>query len=113
LIEDSQQEPVELLLSHQQIHQSYLVQHFSVFDAWRMSNVAAYGPGASPFRFVEQMVTGQRQGLGLVYHAIQQQSAMLAFNDIYRMLAVIALMTVPSFALFQSASHSPSSSGVH
>jgi MFS transporter, DHA2 family, multidrug resistance protein len=92
-----------MLLSRQQIHQSYLVQHFSVFDAWRMSNSAAYLPGSPTFHFVEQMVNGQRQGLGLVYHAIQQQSAMLAFNDIYRMLAVIALLTVPSFALFQSA----------
>jgi MFS transporter, DHA2 family, multidrug resistance protein len=101
------------LLSHQQIHQAYLVQHFSVFDAWRMSNAAAYAPGTSAFHFVEQMVTGQRQGLGLVYRAIQQQSAMLAFNDIYRMLAVIALLTIPSFALFQSARPKTSDSAVH
>jgi MFS transporter, DHA2 family, multidrug resistance protein len=102
-----------MLLSHQQIHQSYLVQHFSVFDAWRMSNAGAYAPGAPGFHFVEQMVTGQHQGLGMVYHAIQQQSAMLAFNDIYRMLAVIALLTIPSFALFQSARPNPSSAAVH
>jgi MFS transporter, DHA2 family, multidrug resistance protein len=101
------------LLSHQQIHQAYLVQHFSVFDAWRMSNAAAYAPGTSAFHFVEQMVSGQRQGLGLVYRAIQQQSAMLAFNDIYRMLAVIALLTIPSFALFQSARPKTSDSAVH
>jgi MFS transporter, DHA2 family, multidrug resistance protein len=102
-----------MLLSHQQIHQSYLVQHFSVFDAWRMSNAAAYAPGSPAFHFVEQMVSGQRQGLGMVYHAIQQQSAMLAFNDIYRMLAVIALATIPSFALFQSARPKPPGSAVH
>jgi len=102
-----------MLLSHQQIHQSYLVQHFSVFDAWQMSNAAAYAPGAPSFHFVEQMVTGQRQGLGMMYHAIQQQSAMLAFNDIYRMLAVIALVTIPSFALFQSARPKPSGSALH
>jgi hypothetical protein len=92
-----------MLLSHQQIHQAYLVQHFSVFDAWRMTNAGAYAPGSPRFHFVEQMMTGQHQGLGLVYHAILQQSAMLAFNDIYRMLAVIALVTIPSFALFQGA----------
>ena len=101
------------LLSHQQMHQAYLVQHFSVFDAWRMSNAAAYAPGAAAFHFVEQMATGQRQGLGLVYRAVQQQSAMLAFNDIYRMLALIALVTIPSFALFQSARPSASGSAVH
>jgi DHA2 family multidrug resistance protein len=102
-----------MLLSHQQIHQSYLVQHFSVFDAWRMNNAAAYRPGSPAFHFVEQMVTGQRQGLGLVYHTIQQQVAMLAFNDIYRMLAVIALLTIPSFAFFQSARPNPSGSAAH
>ncbi len=102
-----------MLLSHQQIHQSYLVQHYSVFDAWRMSNAAAYAPGTPAFHFVDQMVTGQRQGLVMVYHAIQQQSAMLAFNDIYRMLAIIALATIPSFALFQSARPNPSGSAVH
>jgi DHA2 family multidrug resistance protein len=97
-----------MLLSHQQIHQSYLVQHFSVFDAWRMSNAGVYMPGTPAFRFVSQMVTGQRQGLGMVYRAIQQQSAMLAFNDIYRMLGVVALLTIPSFVLFQSARSKPS-----
>jgi DHA2 family multidrug resistance protein len=69
-----------MLTSHQQIHQSYLVQHFSVFDAWRMSHTAAYAPGSPAFHFVEQMVTGQRQGLGLVYHAIQQQSRDAGFQ---------------------------------
>ena len=102
-----------MLLSHQQIHQSYLVAHFSVFDAWRMSQAGAYAPGSPAFHFVEQMVTGQHQGLGMVYHAIQQQSAMLAFNDIYRLLAVIALVTIPSFVLFQSAGPQMSSPAVH
>jgi MFS transporter, DHA2 family, multidrug resistance protein len=102
-----------MLLSHQQIHQFYLVQHFSVFEAWRMSNERAYAPGSPAFHFVEQMVTGQRQGMGLVYHAIQQQSAMLAFNDIYRMLAVIALLTIPSFALFQGARPKASAQAAH
>jgi DHA2 family multidrug resistance protein len=102
-----------MLLSHQQMHQSYLVQHFSVFDAWRMSNAGPHAPGSPTFQFVQQLVTGQHQGLGLVYHAVQQQSAMLAFNDIYRMLAVIALITVPSFTLFQSAQPQASTSAIH
>jgi MFS transporter, DHA2 family, multidrug resistance protein len=102
-----------MLLTRQQIHQAYLVQHFSVFDAWRMTNAPFFAPGSPRFHFVQQLVTGQRQGLGLVYHAIQQQSAMLAFNDIYRMLAVIALLTIPSFALFQGARPQASSSAVH
>jgi MFS transporter, DHA2 family, multidrug resistance protein len=98
-----------MLLRNQQIHQAYLVQHFSLFDAWRISSQAAYRPGSPTFNFPGQMVSGQPQGLGMIYHAIQQQSAMLAFNDIYRMLAVIAVLTIPSFVLFRGPR--PSSSG--
>ena len=39
-----------MLVSHQQIHQSYLVEHFSVFDAWRMSKRAPIVPGAPTFQ---------------------------------------------------------------
>jgi DHA2 family multidrug resistance protein len=93
----------DMLVRNQQIHQSFLVQHFSVFDAWRMSNMDAGARALPPLHFVDQMVTGQKQGLGIVYHLIQQQAAMLAFNDIYRMLAVIAVITIPSFVLFRAA----------
>jgi hypothetical protein len=47
------------------------------------------------------MVSGQRQGLVMVYGLMQQQSAMLAFNDIYRLLTVIAVLMIPSFILFR------------
>ena len=103
----------DMLVRNQQIHQSYLVQHFSAFDAWRMSNMSARGPAAPSFNFVHQIVTGQKQGLGIVYHLIQQQSAMLAFNDIYRMLAVIAVITIPSFVLFRAAKSTPARHVAH
>jgi MFS transporter, DHA2 family, multidrug resistance protein len=90
-----------MLVRNQQVHQAYLVQHFSVFDAWRMGS-APNVPGAPTFHFLSQMVSGQRQGLGMVYGLMQQQSAMLAFNDIYRMLTIIALLMIPSFVLFRS-----------
>jgi hypothetical protein len=49
------------------------------------------------------MITGQKQSFGMVYSAIQAQSAMLSFNDIYRILAVAALIMVPSFLLLRGA----------
>jgi hypothetical protein len=49
------------------------------------------------------MITGQKQSLGMVYGAIQSQSAMLSFNDIYRILAVAAFIMVPSFLLLRGA----------
>jgi hypothetical protein len=86
-----------MLIRNQQMHQSNLVQHFSAFDAWRLSSATSLTPGAPAFHYLSQMVSGQKQGIGMIYGAIQQQSVMLAFNDIYRMLAAIAVVLIPSF----------------
>jgi MFS transporter, DHA2 family, multidrug resistance protein len=101
------------LVHDQNIHQSYLVQHFSVFDAWRISQVTPPLPGAPGFHFLTQMVTGQRQQLGMVYGAIQQQSAMLAFNDLYRILTLMAVVLIPSFLLFRGAPASGPAPAAH
>jgi DHA2 family multidrug resistance protein len=89
------------LVHNQNIHQSYLVQHFSAFDAWRVTNQMPWRPGSPVFNFVAQMVSGQKQQFGMVYGAIQQQSAMLAFNDLYRVLTMMAVVMIPSFLLFR------------
>ena len=44
-------------------------------------------------------MTGQQQGLGMVYGMIQAQAAMLAFNDIYFMGALLTFCLIPSFLL--------------
>jgi DHA2 family multidrug resistance protein len=94
------------LVHNQNIHQSYLVQHFSAFDAWRVTNQMPYRPGSPVFNFAAQIVTGQKQQLGMVYGAIQQQSAMLAFNDLYRVLTLMAIVMIPSFLLFRGTQSS-------
>jgi DHA2 family multidrug resistance protein len=92
-----------VLVSHQQIHQSRLVEHFTVFDAWRLTNLGQTLPGAPTFRYAPQLITGQKQGFGMVYGAIQAQSAMLSFNDIYRILTLISLIMIPSYLLMRGA----------
>ena len=92
-----------VLLSHQQLHQSYLVEHFSTFDAWRFSNQGPLMAGGPTFNYLPQLITGQKQGFGMIYGAVQAQSAMLSFNDIYRILAAIALIMIPSFILLRGA----------
>jgi MFS transporter, DHA2 family, multidrug resistance protein len=92
-----------MLVRNQQIHQARLVEHFSVFDAWKISNLGAHAPGAPVFRYLPQIATGQKQGLGMVYEVIQAQASMLAFNDIYRLLAVISILMVPSFLILRRA----------
>ncbi len=89
------------LISNQQIHQSHLVEHFSIFDAWRMSTATQHLPGAPVFHYLPQIISGQKQGLGMVYGLIQAQSSILSFNDIYRVLAAVTLLMIPSFLLFR------------
>jgi DHA2 family multidrug resistance protein len=101
------------LVSLQQVHQARLVEHFSVFDAWRVNNLGQSMPGSPTFGFLPQLITGQKQGFGMVYGAIQAQSTMLSFNDIYRILAVIALIMIPSFLLLRGAVNPSAGTAAH
>jgi MFS transporter, DHA2 family, multidrug resistance protein len=101
-----------VLVRHQQVHQSILAEHFSVFDAWRLSRTPPLRPGSPTFSFLHQLITGQKQGLGMVYGMVQGQASMLAFNDIYRLLAGMALLMVPAFLLLRGKMQS-SAAPVH
>jgi DHA2 family multidrug resistance protein len=98
------------LVNHQQIHQSYLVEHFSVFDAWRMSNAGPRMAGAHGFAFTPEIIGGNHQGLAGVYGMIQAQASMLAFNDIYRVLAMWMVVLIPSFLLLRRGAASSGAS---
>jgi DHA2 family multidrug resistance protein len=101
------------LVNHEQTHQSYLVEHFSVFDAWKMSAAGARTPGAIPFHYLPEMITGQKQGLGMIYGTIQAQAAILSFNDIYRVLMFIMILLIPSFLLLRKPQNSGAGSMAH
>jgi DHA2 family multidrug resistance protein len=84
-----------IITARQQVHQTYLVQHFSVFEAWRISKIRPMMPGSPGFRFMHQLLTGQKLGLGALYYKIQAQAWLLAYNDAYRLLATLALLCAP------------------
>jgi DHA2 family multidrug resistance protein len=88
-----------MLVSGQQIHQSRLVEHFSIFDAWRMGIATPRMPGAPHFLALPDQLSGRKQGLAMVYNQIQLQSAMLSLNDIYRVLLAIGLIVMPPLLL--------------
>jgi len=97
------------LLSQQQVHQSRLVEHLSVFDAWKLSNIAPASPGAPAFNYLPQVITGQPHGLGMVYGMVQSQAAILSFNDIYRAIAIALIPLIPLFLLLPSSKRARSS----
>ncbi|HLK88048.1 MAG TPA: DHA2 family efflux MFS transporter permease subunit [Candidatus Binataceae bacterium] len=86
-----------MLVNYEQVHQSRLVEHVSVFDAWRLSQRGALMPGGPQFHFMGQLLTGQKQGLGRMYEMVTAQAAILSFDDLYRILAVLMIAMVPTF----------------
>jgi hypothetical protein len=94
------------LVSHQQLHQSRLVEHISVFEAWRLSTAAPALPGSPRFNYLGQLTSGQPAGLGLLYHVVQAQASMLAFNDIYRAIAFALIPLIPLFLLLPRSRNS-------
>lgn len=84
-----------MLVRREQVQQSYLVQHLSVFDAWRLSNAPARMPGAaSHFNYMGSLVTGQNRGFALLYGSVQTQAMMISLNNIYRMLAYLMIVGI-------------------
>jgi DHA2 family multidrug resistance protein len=80
-----------LLIHRQQVQQSYLVEHVSVFDLARIAPLGTHANLAS------QLAAGQREGVMMLYGLVQRQAMMLSFNDIYRMLCVLMMLLVPTF----------------
>jgi DHA2 family multidrug resistance protein len=80
-----------LLVRRQQVQQSYLVEHVSVFDAWRMSQQPVRVPGAPQFN-IDQLISGSKRSLAMIYSAVQGQAMMISLNNIYRMLSGIMVV---------------------
>ncbi|MBV8055936.1 MAG: hypothetical protein JO071_11915, partial [Deltaproteobacteria bacterium] len=85
-----------MLIRQQQVQQSYLVEHVSIFSLMRIP-----AAGNTQISLAQQLAAGQQQDLMLLYHAVQRQAMMLSFNDIYRVLCVMMLVLIPTFMFLQ------------
>jgi DHA2 family multidrug resistance protein len=97
------------LLSRQQVHQARLVEHFSLFDAWRLHNMGPHLPGSPSFGLPQ--LAGAQQQLGAIYGVVQAQSAMLSFNDIYWVIAIAILPLIPLCIFLPSSKHTAAPAG--
>ena len=94
----------DMLVNREQIHQAHLINHLSVFEAWRLSHAAPRVPGAFHFApLIMQLMSGKKQTLDVLYRLFQAQAAILSFDDIYRLLAVISVLMVPTFIFFKQS----------
>src|SRR3984885_4390958 len=79
-----------LLIHRQQVNQSYLVEHITVFTLPHMQMPGGLNMG-------EEFAMGHKHGMMLLYEMVQRQAMMLSFNDIYRILCVLMMVLVPTF----------------
>ena len=87
-----------MLIRREQVRQSYLVEHLSVFTIGRLQNPNL--PYVN-MDFVHQLATGQKQGLMLLYGFVQRHAMMLSFNDLYRFLCGLMIVAAPTFMLLR------------
>jgi DHA2 family multidrug resistance protein len=92
-----------MLSSREQTHQAYLNEHFTPFGAWQLDQAPLRMPGSPHLNLFQGIATHQLQGFGMVSAAVRQQASLLAYNDIYRMLAMTALLFIPAFLLLKKS----------
>ena len=102
-----------LLVSRSQIHQAQLGQHFTAYEAWKLSHPATQLPGAPHWNLVQGLNQHQLQGFAALYQTIQQQAALMSYNDIYRLLAGVALLFLPTFLLLRKAPNGNGAAAAH
>jgi DHA2 family multidrug resistance protein len=86
-----------MLVRGSQIHQSTLAA-----DAGSsLASGLARGLQARLFSQGADMVTAQHKALGMIYRSVQQQSALMAYADNFRLIAILALSCIPLLLLFQ------------
>jgi len=93
------------LVTREQVHQTYLAQHYTVFEHWRMAGAARLGDGAG--------FDAAHRTTVLLYRGIQAQAAMLSFNDLFRILTFIAVILIPGPFLLRRPEAGAQSAGGH
>jgi DHA2 family multidrug resistance protein len=91
------------LVRGSQTHQDYLGAHLTAGNAAVSDMIAALSArfaalGADP-------VTAHQEALGALYNSLQQQAAVLAYADDFRMLGYLALFCIPLVLLLKRPRH--------
>ena len=82
-----------LTARYQQEHQNYAIRHINVFNPRYNSMLAGLrsmfmAQGADP-------VEANRRALASIYGMVQQQTAMLTFVDVFRLLLMVFVVMLP------------------
>jgi DHA2 family multidrug resistance protein len=88
-----------MLVRGAQAHQNYLAANASTGNP--VTSGLVRGLQAKLFSQGVDMVTAQHKALGELYRSVQQQSALMAYMDNFRLMAFLALLCIPMLLLFK------------
>lgn len=96
-----------MLNSREQMHQAYLSEHITAFSTWGLDHMGPHLPGSPHFRLMQGLARHQLEGFGLIGQNLQVQASSLAYNDIYRLLALTSALCIPVFLLLKKTDGKP------
>ncbi len=64
-------------------------------------------PGSPAWGLMHGLITNQPRRFGMIYETLRFQASLLAYNDMYRTLAMAAAVFVPAFLLLKKAGGKP------
>ncbi len=87
-----------MLVRGAQVHQSYLAANVGAGNP--LAGGLARGLQAKYFSQGADMVSAHHMALGALYRSVQQQAALMAYMDNFRLMAFLALLCAPLLLLF-------------
>ncbi len=94
---------INLLNTREQLHQSYLTEHVTIFNAWQLDRMTPRMPGTPSLGLLHGLIINHPTGFGVLYATVQRQASLLAYNDMYRILATAAAIFIPAFLLLKKS----------
>jgi len=88
-----------MLVRGAQAHQNYLAANAGAGNP--IAGGVVRGLQAKLFSQGVDMVTAHQKAVGMLYRSVQQQAALMAYMDNFRLMAFLALLCVPLLLLFQ------------
>ena len=88
-----------MLVRGAQTHQNYLTGNAGAGNP--VTGALVRGLQAKFFSQGVDMVTAHQKAVGMLYRGVQQQAALMAYMDNFRLMAFLALLCVPLLLLFQ------------
>jgi DHA2 family multidrug resistance protein len=88
-----------MLVRGAQAHQNYLAANAGAGNP--VTGALVRGLQAKLFSQGADMVTAHQKAVGMLYRSVQQQAALMAYMDNFRLMAALALLCVPLLLLFR------------